>query len=205
MIAIVNYGLGNLTSILNMHKRLGLQAVITNKPDEIRKADRLIIPGVGHFKKGMDNLHQSGLKQLLDQLVLEEKKPVLGICLGAQLLTKHSEEGDVEGLGWVDAVTVRFDQSRLNGLKVPHMGWSDIKLTDNNPLWTDLPTDPRFYHVHTFHFLFDQPDEISATALYGYEFVCAFRKNNIYGTQFHPEKSHKFGMAVLKNFSRITV
>ncbi|NII24090.1 imidazole glycerol phosphate synthase subunit HisH [Pseudoflavitalea sp. X16] len=205
MVAIVNYGLGNLTSILNMHKRLGLQAIITSEPDEIRKADRLIIPGVGHFKKGMDNLHESGLKQLLDQLVLEERKPVLGICLGAQLLTKHSEEGNVDGLGWVDAVTVRFDQSRLHGLKVPHMGWSDIKLADESPLWINLPVEPRFYHVHTFHFLFEQLGEISATAMYGYEFVCAFRKNNIYGTQFHPEKSHKFGMAVLKNFSKITV
>jgi glutamine amidotransferase len=129
----------------------------------------------------------------------------LGICLGAQLLTRHSEEGDVDGFGWVDAVTVRFDQSRLHGLKVPHMGWSDIKLTDNSLLWEDIQAEPRFYHVHTFHFLFEQPGEISATAIYGYEFACAFHKNNIYGTQFHPEKSHKFGMAVLKNFSRTTV
>jgi imidazole glycerol-phosphate synthase subunit HisH len=204
MVAIVNYGLGNLTSILNMHKRLGLQAVITSDPEEIRRADRLLIPGVGHFKKGMDNLNESGLKQLLDELVLKEKKPVLGICLGAQLLTKHSEEGNVDGLGWVDAVTVRFDQSKLNGRKVPHMGWSDITVKDDNPLWLNLPAEPRFYHVHTFHFVFEQPAEISATATYGYEFVCAFRKENIYGTQFHPEKSHKFGMKVLENFSRIS-
>lgn len=204
MIAIVNYGLGNLTSILNMHKRLGVDAVITDDHAEIRRADRLIIPGVGHFKKGMDNLHASGLKGLLDDLVLGEKKPVLGICLGAQLLTKHSEEGDVDGLGWVDAVTVRFSQEKLHGLKVPHMGWSDITVKDESPLWTGLPAEPRFYHVHTFHFVFEQLNEVSATADYGYEFVCAFRKDNIYGTQFHPEKSHKFGMKVLENFSRIS-
>lgn len=205
MVAIINYGLGNLTSILNMHKRLGLDAVITDDPAVIRNADRLLIPGVGHFKKGMENLHQSGLKGLLDTLVLEEKKPVLGICLGAQLFTRHSEEGDVDGLGWVDALTVRFNQQRLNDRKVPHMGWSDIKVKDANPLWADLPANPRFYHVHSFHFSFENPHEVSATATYGYEFACAFRRGNIYGTQFHPEKSHKFGMIVLKNFSRITV
>lgn len=205
MVAIVNYGLGNLTSILNMHKRLGLDAVITSDHEAIQKADRLIIPGVGHFKMGMENLHQSGLKDLLDTLVLQERKPVLGICLGAQLLTRHSEEGYVNGLGWVDAVTVRFDQHLLNGKKVPHMGWSDVRLTDTSPLWAGLPGDPRFYHVHTYHFKFEHSTEVSATATYGYEFVCAFRKGNIYGTQFHPEKSHKFGMAVLKNFSQITI
>lgn len=203
MNAIVDYGLGNLTSILNMHKRIGADAVITNDPTQIRQADRLLIPGVGHFKRGMDNLHQSGLKSLLDELVLQEKKPVLGICLGAQLLTRHSEEGDVDGLGWVDAVTIRFDVSQLNGRKVPHMGWNDVKLTDDNPLWQGLAEEPRFYHVHSYHFLFDHKEEISATATYGYEFVTAFRKGNIFGTQFHPEKSHKFGMKVLENFSRI--
>ncbi|MDF2187063.1 imidazole glycerol phosphate synthase subunit HisH [Paraflavitalea sp. CAU 1676] len=204
MNAIVNYGLGNLTSILNMHRRLGIPAVITSQPEEIRGADRILIPGVGHFKKGMDNLHQSGLKTLLDELVLGQKKPVLGICLGAQLLTKHSEEGDVDGLGWVDAVTIRFDQSKLNGRKVPHMGWNDVKLVDKNPLWEGLQDEPRFYHVHSYHFQFERQEEISATATYGYEFATAFRKGNIYGTQFHPEKSHKFGMKVLENFSHLS-
>lgn len=203
MIAIINYGLGNLTSIQNMHKRLGIAAIISNDPDKIKNASKLILPGVGHFKKGMENLHNSGLKDLLDDLVLNQKKPILGICLGAQLMTKHSEEGDVDGLGWVDAITVRFDQTKINGLKVPHMGWSDIHTTDSNPLWTNLPPEPRFYFVHTFHFLFDAKNEISATSTHSYEFACAFQKENIFGTQFHPEKSHKFGMKVIENFYKL--
>jgi glutamine amidotransferase len=203
MIAIINYGLGNLTSIQNMCKRLGIDAVITQDPDVICKASKLILPGVGHFKRGMENLEASGLKGLLNELVLQQKKPILGICLGAQLMTKHSEEGNVDGLGWVDAVTVRFDQSKINGLKVPHMGWSEINLTDQNPLWSNVPEEPRFYFVHTYHFLFDDKSEISALSTHSYEFACAFHKENIFGTQFHPEKSHKFGMKVLENFNNM--
>jgi glutamine amidotransferase len=203
MIAIINYGLGNLTSILNMLKRLGIEATITSDPDVIRSASKLLLPGVGHFKKGMENLHQSGLKTVLDELVLKEKKPILGICLGAQLMTKHSEEGDIEGLGWVDASTVRFDQTKDKTMKVPHMGWSEITTSGANTLWADLPENPRFYFVHTYHFLFTEKSEISATCNHSYDFVCAFRKDNIYGTQFHPEKSHKFGMKVLENFNKL--
>jgi glutamine amidotransferase len=203
MIAIINYGLGNLSSIHNMCRRLAIDATITSDPNVITNASKLLLPGVGHFKRGMENLHNSGLKQLLDELVLEKKKPVLGICLGAQLMTKHSEEGDVEGLGWVDATTVRFDSSRINGLKIPHMGWSEITITDQNPLWSNLPIDPRFYFVHTYHFLFQEKEEVSATCSHSYDFACAFQKENIYGTQFHPEKSHKFGMKVLENFNKL--
>jgi len=203
MLAIINYGLGNLTSIQNMCKRLGIEANVTADPATIRKASKLILPGVGHFKKGMENLHNSGLKNLLDELVLADKKPILGICLGAQLMTKHSEEGDVEGLGWVDASTVRFDQSKDKAMKVPHMGWSEITTTGSNPLWVNLPAEPRFYFVHTYHFLFSEKNEISAVCNHSYDFVCAFQKENIYGTQFHPEKSHKFGMRVLENFNRL--
>jgi glutamine amidotransferase len=186
-----------------MCKRLSVDAIITSKEDEIRAASKLILPGVGHFKKGMENLHASGLKGVLDELVLQEKKPILGICLGAQLMTEHSEEGDVKGLGWVDAVTVRFDRNKINGLKVPHMGWSEISTTGHNSLWNNLPAEPRFYFVHTYHFLFNKKEEISATSTYSYEFACAFQKENIYGTQFHPEKSHKFGMKVIENFNKL--
>ena len=203
MIAIINYGLGNLSSIQNMCKRLGIDAVITNDEEILNKASKLILPGVGHFKKGMENLHSSGLKTLLDKMDLEDKKPILGICLGAQLMTKHSEEGDVNGLGWVDAVTVKFDENKINNHKIPHMGWTDIMTVDENPLWKNLPDEPRFYFVHTYHFLFQEQDEISAMADYSYPFACAFHKKNIYGTQFHPEKSHKFGMKVLENFSKL--
>lgn len=204
MITIVNYGLGNLASIQNMCRKLGIDSVITDRAEVIETADRLILPGVGHFKAGMDNLHASGLKPVLDRLVMEEKKPVLGICLGAQLMTRHSEEGDVDGLGWVDADTVAFDTSRLGGLKVPHMGWTDIDIrATEDPIWARIPEEPRFYFVHSYHFKFRAAEEVAATCNYGYEFACAFRKGNIYGMQFHPEKSHKYGMRVLENFARI--
>jgi glutamine amidotransferase len=200
MLAIINYGLGNLTSIRNMCSRIGVESEITDDAGLIERADRLILPGVGHFRRGMENLRESGMQPLLDRLVLQEKRPILGICLGAQLMTGHSEEGDVDGLGWVDADTIRFRDKELGGLKIPHMGWREISITGDNPLWTGLPEEPRFYFVHSYHFQFRQPAEIVAMAVYGYEFACAFRKGNIFGTQFHPEKSHKFGMKVLENF-----
>lgn len=203
MIAIINYGLGNLTSIQNMCKRIGINSIITNDIETLNAAEKLILPGVGHFKKGMENLHQSGLKNKLDEMVLIQKKPILGICLGAQLMTKHSEEGDIPGLGWVDATTIKFNESKINDHKIPHMGWSDIHPTDINPLWNDLPPEPRFYFVHSYHFLFQNEEEISAMSNYSYSFACAFKKDNIYGTQFHPEKSHKFGMKVLENFNNV--
>lgn len=203
MIAIINYGLGNLTSILNMHRRLGIETVITDSKEVIKEATGLILPGVGHFKRGMENLHQTGLKDLLDELVLHQGKPILGICLGAQLMTKHSEEGNVKGLGWIDAHTIAFDLSRMGGLKVPHMGWEDISIKDDNDLFNQLGLEPRFYHVHSYHFHLNDYSQTSATTEYGYEFASSFRKKNIYGVQFHPEKSHWFGMKVLENFAKL--
>lgn len=199
MIAVINYGLGNLTSIQNMFRRLGIDAVITDDKQKIRDSSKILLPGVGHFKRGMANLNETGMTELLNEEVAKGK-PLLGICLGAQLMTKHSEEGDIEGLGWVDANTVRFN---VDSLPVPHMGWADVIVQGNNPLWIDLPTDPRFYFVHAYHFKFDDTAQVAATANYGYEFACAFQKDNVFGTQFHPEKSHKFGMKVLENFNKI--
>lgn len=203
MIAIIDYGLGNLASIKNMFSRLGVDAVITDDKQKIRDASKLLLPGVGHFKKGMANLHETGLADVLTAEVKEKGKPILGICLGAQLMTKHSEEGNVDGLGWLDAVTVKFDKGRLGNLPIPHMGWSEIEVKNNSELWEALPADPRFYFVHAYHFLFGAGDEVTATSRYGYEFACAFKKDNVFGAQFHPEKSHKFGMKVLENYSKL--
>jgi glutamine amidotransferase len=203
MVAIIDYGVGNLTSILNMHRRLGIDAVITGDTDLIERADRLLIPGVGHFDTCMQNFSGSGLRPLVERRALEEKIPVLGICVGAQMMTRGSEEGSEKGLAWVNADTVRFRLNEDSGLKVPHMGWTDLKPEMASGLWAEMPEEPRFYFAHSYHFSFDSPEYVIGTADHGYDFVCAFRKENIYGVQFHPEKSHKYGMRLIANFAAL--
>lgn len=203
MVAIINYGVGNLTSILNMHMRLGIQAMITGDAEEIRRADKLLIPGVGHFDKCMQNFNASGLRPLIERRVLEEGTPVLGICVGAQMMTRSSEEGQEKGLGWVDADTIKFRIPAGSGLKVPHMGWADIEVVKPSPLLADMPEEPRFYFAHSYHFKFDSEEAVIATVDYAYKYPCAFSRNNMYAAQFHPEKSHKYGMKLITNFSSL--
>ena len=203
MIVIIDYGLGNLASVLNMFKKIGVKDVIVSNDKEIiAKATKLLLPGVGAFDAGMTNLENSGLIPLLNKKVLEEKIPILGICLGMQLLTKSSEEGQKPGLGWIDAETVKFNLDPALKLKVPNMGWNYIKVIKKNPL-IDTETKNRFYFVHSYYVkCFDENQSI-ATSNFGTDFTCMINKNNIYGAQFHPEKSLKFGMKFLKNFSEI--
>lgn len=203
MIAIIDYSIGNLTSILNMHKRLGIDAVITDDANIIEKADKLLIPGVGHFDKCMQNFNNSGLRSLVERKALEEKIPVLGICVGAQMMTRGSEEGTEKGLGWMDADTVLFKFPKNSDLKIPHMGWTDLRVVGPSPLWNNMPLEPRFYFAHSYHFIFDNESMSTGECHYGYDYTCAFRNENIFGLQFHPEKSHKFGMKILSNFASI--
>ena len=200
MIGIVDYGLGNLRSIQNMLDRSGIASVITSDPKELAKADRLILPGVGHFGFGMAQLRSRGLVEVLNERVLEAKVPTLGICLGAQLLGRHSQEGDATGLGWIPMDTIAFDRTRLTGgQKVPHMGWADTAA--RHPIFEGLGEDARFYYVHSFHMACDDPDMVIATADHGYEFTSGVAHGNVIGLQFHPEKSHVFGRQVLRNFA----
>lgn len=204
MLAIIDYGVGNLTSILNMFKRLGVDATITSDPGTIRKAGKLMIPGVGHFDKCMQNFNASGLRPDIEEIMAKGNTPILGICVGAQMMTRRSEEGVEAGLGWVEADTVRFQPDPSLGLKVPHMGWTDISpVNSSSPLFRDIPEEPRFYFAHSYHFSFYGQDLTIATCDYGYSFTCAFQKGNIFGLQFHPEKSHRFGMSVLTNFAAL--
>ena len=201
MVVIINYGMGNIGSISNMLKRIGAEAVVSSNPQEIRKAARLILPGVGAFNNGMDNLNNLGLTFVLNEMVIQQKTPILGICLGMQLMTKSSEEGSRPGLGWIDATTVRFKFGKEEqNLKIPHMGWNVIQWRKESVLFKDMPEEPRFYFVHSYHAVCNDKEDILATTNYGYDFVSAFQKGNIIGVQFHPEKSHKFGMQVLRNF-----
>lgn len=203
MIVIIDYGIGNLASVLNMFKKIGVKDVIVSGDKElISKADKLLLPGVGAFDTGMTNLENSGLIPVLNKKVLEEKVPILGICLGMQLLTKRSEEGVKPGLAWIDAETIKFNPDPSLKLKVPNMGWAYIDVKRENKLLNGGVKD-RFYFVHSYYVKCLDPQQSIATSNFGDDFTCAVNKENIYGTQFHPEKSLKFGMKVLENFSKL--
>jgi glutamine amidotransferase len=203
MIAIIDIGIGNLGAIRNMLRKVGAEARITSDADDIRGADKLILPGVGAFDHGMQALSDSGLLEILNEQVLKAGKPVLGICLGAQMLGRKSEEGELPGLGWIDMDVVRFP--RKEGLKVPHMGWNSVTpaLVRNapHPLFAGNDAAPRFYFVHSYHFQCDRPEDVAATCDYGAPFAAAVARGNVWGVQFHPEKSHRFGAALLRSYA----
>jgi len=202
MIVVIDYGLGNLGSIANMLKKVGAQAVVSSDPAVLEKADKLILPGVGAFDAGMKNLGTRGLIPLLNFRVLEQQTPILGVCLGMQLLCKQSEEGHLPGLGWLDAEVIRFKfDNNISNLKIPHMGWNSLAFRQGHPLFADLEGENRFYFVHSYHVVCADTGNVLAQTNYGYDFASAVTKDNILGVQFHPEKSHKFGMRLYKNFA----
>lgn len=201
MITIIDYGLGNLGSIQNMFKRIGVQAKITSDLGEIGSATKILLPGVGAFDNAMTRINETGLKEVLDKKANLDKVPILGICLGMQLLTRGSQEGVLSGLGWIEADTIKFPA--IEGLKVPHMGWNLVKPSTQSKLNLNLPNESRFYFVHSYYVQVDKQENSILKANYGIEFDAAIQNDNIYGAQFHPEKSHKFGMQLLKNFSEI--
>ena len=198
MIAILDYGVGNLKSIYNMFKKVGVESFITSNIEDIKNANKYLLPGVGSFDHGINSLKNAPFFETLEKEVLENKKPILGICLGMQLLTNSSEEGQEKGLGWIDAQTMKFDLEDKN-LSIPHMGWNKTIPINTNTIFRNLDEN-RFYFVHSYHVVCNSKENILATSNYGEIFTCSIYKENIYGVQFHPEKSHKFGMQLLKNF-----
>jgi glutamine amidotransferase len=201
MIVIVDYKMGNLGSITNIIKKVGYSSVITSDIETIAKADKIILPGVGSFDRAMQNLNQLNLLPVLNEKALVQKVPFLGICLGMQLLTEKSEEGNVNGLGWIEGEIVKFNFEKNNKhLKIPHMGWNAIMLPSPHILFDEMYDDPRFYFVHSYYAVCKKEENILAKTRYGNEFVSGLKKDNIMGVQFHPEKSHKFGMKLFKNF-----
>ena len=202
VITIVDYGMGNLGSIVNMLKKVGHASQVASQIDQIEAADKLILPGVGAFDSGMRNLADLGFVDILNRKVADEGAPVLGICLGMQLMTRSSEEGELPGLGWIDARTCRFPND-VDGLKVPHMGWNLVNSAKQSNLLADQFEEPRFYFVHSYYVTCAQPEDVLLTAHYGVDFHAGFQHENIMGVQFHPEKSHKFGMRLLKNFAEL--
>ncbi len=203
MIVVIDYGAGNVTSIVKMLHKIGEESVVANRADVIEKATKIILPGVGHFDYGMEQLHRLKLEQALQKKVLVDRIPILGICLGAQLMTKSSEEGNAKGLGFIKARAIKFCQEEFESpLKIPHMGWSDTFAVKPSNLIQGL-TDPRFYFVHSYHVVCENYQDVLFESSYGYDFVAAYEIRNIVGVQFHPEKSHRFGMQLLSNYVKL--
>ncbi|NEW60730.1 imidazole glycerol phosphate synthase subunit HisH [Sulfurovum sp. bin170] len=201
---IVDYKVGNIGSIINMLKKIGVKAKLSSDKDEIMDANKLLLPGVGSFDNGMRNLRESGLIEVLNKKVLEDKTPILGICLGMQLLMDSSEEGQEKGLGWIKGEVKKFDFGKnKDKLKVPHMGWNIVNPTNRDSLYKNFDEESRFYFVHSYHAICEDEKNILGKTHYGYNFASSIYKDNIFGVQFHPEKSHKFGMRLLKNFSEM--
>lgn len=204
MIHIVDYGLGNIQAFLNMYKMLDLPCVRARTPGELAGAKRLIVPGVGAFDHAMELLDASGMRPELEFLVRERQTPVLGVCVGMQMLADGSDEGELPGLGWVRGQVRSFERlPAAKELPRPHMGWNDITPSPNLPLFKNLEQGARFYFLHSYYFECQTPDEAAATADYGQSFACAVNSGHVWGVQFHPEKSHRWGAQLLKNFAEM--
>ncbi|MCZ8076089.1 MAG: imidazole glycerol phosphate synthase subunit HisH [Paucibacter sp.] len=204
MIRIVDYGVGNIQAFLTMFKRLGIDATRARNADELEGATRLILPGVGAFDTAMTLLNQSGLRPSLEEMVHEREVPVIGICVGMQMLASGSDEGELPGLNWVPGRVKAFANTPASkDLPMPHMGWNDLKVRPGNKLFTDFEPEPRFYFLHSYYFDAQDKADVAATAEYGLDFDCIVSKGHIHGVQCHPEKSHHFGAQLLKNFAEL--
>lgn len=203
MITIIDTGMANVGSVQNIIRYLGYNVIISNKIDVIENATKLILPGVGSFDTGMNALKNMNLIEVLNKCVIEEKKPILGICLGMQMMTRSSDEGIEKGLGWFEADTIKFNPKNMGGandFRIPHMGWNQVESKRKHDFFLKLGDESRFYFVHSYYVKADSEDDVMATTKYGIEFHSALQRENIYAVQYHPEKSHKFGMFFLSKF-----
>ncbi len=204
MITIINYGSGNISAIGNIYERLKVPFKIANTPEEVFGAEKIILPGVGAFDETISMLDESGFRSVLDKEVLENKVPVIGICVGMQILAKSSEEGKLPGLGWIDGVVKKIDKSLIVVKpKIPHLGWNSIEVTNPNPLYDGINEEEGFYFLHSYYFECNNEADVLSKTFYGKTFASSVNNNNIYGVQFHPEKSHSNGVQLLHNFAKI--
>jgi len=204
MIAIINYGMGNVLAFADVYKKLNIPAVIVRQAEELKNANKVILPGVGAFDHAMQRLEESGMRPFLDEMVLQRHVPVLGICVGMQMLAFSSEEGRLPGLGWIDGEVKRFNpSSSRNNIRLPHMGWNNIKPLKPNALIQGLDLDARFYFLHSYFLQDHRNEDVIAVTDFDGKFTCAVNSKNIYGVQFHPEKSHQWGIRLLENFAKI--
>lgn len=204
MIALIDYGVGNVQAFLNVFKRLGIEACRASTPAELQQCSHFILPGVGAFDHAMTMLQRSGLLTVLEELVLERKMPVLGICVGMQMLASGSDEGQLPGLNWVPGRVKSFaQQPDLQNLPMPHMGWNDVRYRPEHPLCRDFEVASIFYFLHSYYFDAADKSDVAATAEYGVNFDCIVSRGNVHGIQCHPEKSHRYGVQLLKNFAEL--
>jgi glutamine amidotransferase len=204
MITLIDYGVGNIFAFQNVYKRLDIPTKIAKTPSDLENAEKLILPGVGAFDYAMEQLNASGMRQILDELVIEKKIPVIGICVGMQMMGNRSDEGTSEGLKWVDAEIIKFDENLIQQrTKLPHMGWNDVSPLKAHPLFKGLEQESIFYFLHSYYFKCNRQEDVIAISDYGISFASAVNSNNVYGIQFHPEKSHQYGEKLLNNFAQL--
>ena len=204
MITIIDYGVGNINAFVNVYKRVDVPVKIAKTAADLEGAEKLILPGVGHFDHAMNQLNNSGMREKLDDLVLNQKIPVIGISIGKQMMANNSDEGEVEGLKWIDATVKKFDETKIHQVtRLPHMGWNDVKPVKDISLFQGLEKEAIFYFLHTYYFHCNQAQDILAVSEYGGEFASAAHHDNIFGIQFHPEKSHHYGEILLHNFAKL--
>lgn len=204
MITIIDYGVGNINAFVNVYKRLDIPTKIAKTAADLNDAKKLILPGVGHFDHAMNELNKSGMKNKLNELVLQDKLPVIGICVGMHMMAKNSDEGKLLGLGWIDASVRKFDETKIQqATRLPHMGWNDVVSAKQHSLFDGLEKEALFYFLHSYYFECNNQEDILATAEYGGIFSAAANCENVYGIQFHPEKSHHYGEILLHNFAKL--
>ena len=204
MITIIDYGVGNINAFVNVYKRVNVAVKIAKTAADLEGAEKLILPGVGHFDYAMSELIKSGMRETLDELVLNKKVPVIGICVGMQMMGNYSDEGNLEGLKWIDASVKKIDETKIQQVtRLPHMGWNDVQPVMPNSLFNGLEKNALFYFLHSYYFQCNDTKDILAVSEYGGEFTCAANHENIYGIQFHPEKSHHYGEILLHNFAKL--
>ncbi|WP_278351963.1 imidazole glycerol phosphate synthase subunit HisH [Chryseobacterium gleum] len=204
MITIIDYGVGNINAFVNVYKRVDVPVKIAKTKEDLEGAQKLILPGVGHFDHAMTQLNNSGMREKLDDLVLNQKIPVIGICVGMQMMANRSDEGIMEGLKWIDATVKKFDETKIQQVtRLPHMGWNDVKPVKDVGLFEGLQDNSIFYFLHTYYFECNNSEDIMAVTEYGGEFASAAHHENKFGIQFHPEKSHHYGEILLHNFAKL--